>query len=218
MDTLNVLEKNVLFSGIGQDEIENLLKCLSPAIRRFERGAYILCNGDSTDSIGLLLEGSAHIIREDIWGRRNILAVKPAGSLFAEVYAASSLPLDVSIIAVERCTVMLIPIDKISAPCTKSCQRHSKMIENLLLSISTQSLQLNRKLMHMSCRTTREELMSYLSEQAHLAGSDSFEIPFNRQQLADFLAVDRSAMCAELSKMQQSGIISFTKNKFLIHR
>ena len=92
------------------------------------------------------------------------------------------------------------------------------MIENLLLSISTQSLQLNRKLMHMSCRTTREKLMSYLSEQAHLAGSDSFEIPFNRQQLADFLAVDRSAMCAELSKMQQSGIISFTKNKFLIHR
>ena len=217
MEDLSILKHTSLFSGLTQAEIRELLACLTPVVRRYARGDYILHAGDSASQLCLVLDGCAHVIREDIWGRRNILTAKPAGSLFAEIYAAAAQPLDVSVVAVEPCTVLFIAIDRISAPCSKSCSRHARIIENLLVSIASQSLQLSRKLMHMSCRTTREKLMSYLSEQAQLAGSNTFTIPFNRQQLADFLAVDRSAMCTELTKMQQSGIISFTKNEFIIH-
>ncbi|NLH00631.1 MAG: Crp/Fnr family transcriptional regulator [Clostridiales bacterium] len=213
----NIIKKSPLFSGVSDEELEIMLKCLSASIQDYSKGQFILRSGDNVSSVGMVLSGSVHIIKEDFWGNRNIISASAPGQLFAETYAfAHGAPLNVSAVAEEPSTVLFFDAHRILTVCSSACGFHTKLIRNLLSVFAEKNLILNEKLTHMTQRTTREKLLSYLSSEAVRHGSPSFEIPFNRQQLADYLSVDRSSMSNELCKMRDEGILSFKKNSFVL--
>ena len=154
-------------------------------------------------------------MKEDFWGNRNILAKLQPGELFAETYAiAAHQVLGVSVMTDEGATVLFFHMGEFLAPTAEPDRLSGQMLRNLLQVITQKNLQLNAKLTHLTQRTTREKLLSYLSEESLRQGRSEFDIPFNRQQLADYLGVDRSALSAELSKMQKEKLISYDRNHF----
>lgn len=140
------------------------------------------------------------------------------GEMFGEAYAAPDSGVMMNdVAAVENSTVLFFNVKKILTTCSTACRFHSLVIQNLFFAISEKNRKLMRKLLHMSKRSTREKLLSYLSEEAKRQNRATFLIPFNRQQLADFLSVDRSAMSSELGKMRDEGLLTFQKNRFTLH-
>lgn len=215
---LNVIQKSPLFSGISENELEPMLSCLSATKKSFKKNEFVLRSGDEIRAVGMVLSGSVLIVKEDFWGNRNIISSAKAGDIFAEVYACKpGAALGVSVIAEEATTVIFLDVRRILTTCTSACQFHARLIHNLLSSMAEKNLIINEKLTHMSQRTTREKLLSYLSAQAIRHGSPSFAISFNRQQLADYLSVDRSAMSNELCKMRDEGLLAFDKNSFTLY-
>ena len=165
--------------------------------------------------ITVLVEGNLHIRKDDYWGNRSILGQIAVGEMFGEAYVApESGALMNDVIAVEDSAVLFLDMKRIITTCSSACRFHAIVIQNLFFAISEKNRKLVQKLGHMSQRTTRDKLISYLSEEAKRQNSASFVIPFNRQQLADFLSVDRSAMSNELCKMRKDGLLEFNKNKF----
>jgi len=207
--------KTPLFRGILPEELHSLLACLAPTYREFPKNEIINRMGENALGIGLVLSGSVHIVEEDFWGNRTILAAMEAGELFGEAYAC--LPgerLLVSVVTAEKCSVMFLEVEKVLTTCSSACRFHAQLVHNLLVETARKNLMLTRKLSHMAKRSTRAKLLSYLSEQSIAQGSDSFTIPFSRQELADYLGVDRSAMSGELSKMRNDGILTYQRNQF----
>ena len=159
----------------------------------------------------------AVIFCNDIWGNTSILGNVAPGSVFAEVYACvPGQPMLVSVSAVEDTSVLFMNVGHVLATCTNSCPFHTRLVQNLLTICAHKSLRLSQRILHTTSKSIRGRLMSYFSECAKLSGSNSFLIPYNRQQLADYLNVDRSAMCNELSKMQKDGVIEYERNRILL--
>lgn len=215
---LSAIKTAPIFSGIGENEIELILHCLEAETKSFQKREYILRSGETVESAGLLISGSALIVQEDFWGNRNIMSHILPGQLFAETFACSpDAVLNVSVAAEETCTVMFINVKRIITACPSACAHHSRIIRNLLSELAGKNLKFNEKVTHMSQRTTRAKLKSYLSSEARRHNSAEFVIPFTRQQLADYLSVDRSGLSLELCKMRDEGIITFNKNHFILH-
>ena len=169
------------------------------------------------DSIGIVLSGSVLIIQEDIWGNWNILSKAGPGQTFAAVYAcAPGSRLNVSVIAETPVTVMFLNVKRILNVCPSACSHHSRVIRNLLSELAEKNLRFNEKLTHMGQRTTRAKIMSYLSAEAQRLGKYEFDIPFSRQQLADYLGVERSGLSLELGKMKKDGLLDYHKNHFVL--
>lgn len=214
-DFSNLLKRTALFNGIDEAEIESMLVCLGAKTETYEKGVYVLRVGDSPESVGILLSGSVLVVQEDYWGNRNIRARITAGQVFAEAFACvPGAVMDVSVFTDENSEVLWLNVGRVLHTCPTACAHHSRMIRNLLSDLAVNNLRTNEKLTHISRRTTREKLLSYLSAEAQRQGRSDFTIPFNRQQLADYLSVERSAMSAELSKMQKDGLLSVDKNSF----
>lgn len=214
---INLLKNTYMFNGINESEIEGMLKCLNARTMLYKKNEYILRNGETVNSIGMVLEGLALIEKEDIWGNRTIISEISPGSLYAESYAClCKLPAEISVIASDNTTVMLFDIRRILTTCSSSCGFHTKLIQNLLYTIAQKNVLLTKKMEYISKKTIKEKLLAYLSSEAMKAGSPTFNIPFNRQELADFLSVDRSALSSEISRLQKKGIISCKKNAFTI--
>lgn len=214
---LPVLKNSSIFMGITDAETAALTNCMQPVIRKYRKGEYIFRQGDSLESITILLEGSLHIQRDDYWGNCNIISIIEAGDMFGESYALTPTGITVNdAVAVENCTVAFFDTKKLLTSCSAACSFHNRVIQNLFFALSDKNIKLVQKLRHISQRSTREKLISYLSEQAGYAHSGSFCIPFNRQQLADYLSVDRSAMSAELCRMRDEGLLTFNKNSFTL--
>lgn len=214
---LELLKNTKLFHGIAETEIEALLSCLSAARQCYEKGELIFHRGEHITSVAMLLEGCIHIQKEDYWGNLSILSEISEGEIFGEVYAClGNDQILNNAVAVKQSIVLFLDINRILSTCPASCYFHGRLIQNLLSVIASKNKILTQKLEHMSQRTTREKLLSYLSEQSLRAGCSSFHIPFNRQQLADFLSVDRSAMSNELCKMRDEGILMFDRNHFIL--
>ena len=212
---LPLLKNSKLFQGIGEDELMSMLDCLSAVTQDYHKGEYVFCRGERVDSVALLMEGCIHIQKEDYWGNLSILSEIAEGEIFGEVYAClGSDELLHNAVAVKPSKVLFLNIKRILTMCPSACRFHGRLIRNLLTALAQKNKMLTRKMEHMSRRTTREKLLSYLSEQSQRAGSPVFDIPFNRQQLADFLSVDRSAMSAELCRMRDEGILSFERSHF----
>jgi len=212
----DVLAASGLFAGVEADDIQIMLGCLAPQIKSYKKDNFILSAGQRTDSLALVLEGSVYILQEDFWGNRNILsAISPAGA-FAESFAATARPLNVSALAATDATVMFLNLRRVLTTCSSACTHHRRIIENLLAKLAEKNHQLSEKLSHMSKRTTREKLLSYLSAEAARRGSNMFEIPFNRQQLADYLSVERSALSTELGKLKSEGLLDYHRSSFKI--
>lgn len=209
---LPIIEKSALFSGLERSEVEAMLGCLSVTRAHFAKDDFLLRWGDRAEALGLVLSGRALIIKEDFWGNRNILAQAGPGELFAEAYACTpGAALGVSVIAAEATEVIFMNAGRVLTSCGNACEFHARLIRNLVSALAGKNLQLNRKLSHLTQRSTRDKLLSYLSGQAQAAASPSFELPFDRQQLADYLSVDRSAMCSELGRMRDQGLLAYEK-------
>ena len=194
-----------------------LLSCLGAQIVHIPKGGYILRQGEKAHSFGVMLSGRGKIIRADLQGGHTLIAMIEPTELFAEAIACAAVEsLPFSVMACEACTVLMFRHSRIMKGCPKGCTCHSKLITSLLRLISLKNLFLNQKMEIVMRRTTREKLMSYLYAQSRHTGSKRFLIPYDRQGLADFLGVDRSAMSAELSKMKKEGLIDFRKNEFEI--
>jgi len=206
-----------LFRGLEEDDISSLLSCLNSVKRNYKKGEVILSEGSIIENIGIVLSGMAMISCNDIWGNTGILGSVAPGSVFAEVYACiPGQPLLITVSAAEPATVLFMNVGRVLTSCSNTCPFHARLARNLLTVCADKSLQLSRRMKHTTSKSIRGRLMSYFSECAKQFGSSSFIIPYNRQQLADYLGVDRSTMCNELSKMQRDGIIEYEKNRFLL--
>ena len=216
-ELFSVIRSAPLFSGISEAELAAMLSCLGAETKDFPKEAFVLRAGDTAESIGIVLSGSVLVIQEDIWGNRNILSKARPGQTFAAVYAcALGSRLNVSVIAETPVTVMFLNVKRILNVCPSACAHHNRVIRNLLGELAEKNLHFSEKLTHMGQRTTRAKIMSYLSSEAQRLGRYEFEIPFSRQQLADYLAVERSGLSLELGKMRSEGLLDFHKNHFVL--
>lgn len=216
-DFLPVIRSAQLFSGVSEDELTAMLSCLKAEKKDFPKEAFVLRSGDTADSIGLALAGTVLVIQEDIWGNHNILSKAGPGQTFAAAYAcAPGSVLNVSVIAETPVTALFLNVKRILNVCPSACAHHSRIIRNLLSELAEKNLRFNEKLTHMGQRTTRSKIMSYLSAEAQRLGKYEFDIPFSRQQLADYLAVERSGLSLELGKMRSEGLLDFHKSHFVL--
>ena len=216
-DFLPVIRSSQLFSGTSEEELTAMLSCLKAEKKDFPKEAFVLRAGDAADSIGLVLSGNILVIQEDIWGNRNILSKAGAGQTFAAAYAcAPGSVLNVSVMTETPVTAMFLNVRRILTVCPSACSHHSRIIRNLLGEMAEKNLRLSEKLTHMGQRSTRAKLMSYLSSEAQRLGKYEFDIPFSRQQLADYLAVERSGLSLELGKMKKDGVLDYHKSHFIL--
>lgn len=212
-----IIHSSTLFSGISEEELTAMLSCLGTKTGSFPKDTFLLRAGDTAESIGLVLSGSVLIVQEDIWGNRNILSRAGAGQTFAAAYAcAPGSLLNVSVLAETPVTAMFLNVKRVLNVCPSACAHHSRIIRNLLGELAEKNLRFGEKLTHMGQRTTRAKLMSYLSAEAQRLGTCEFDIPFSRQQLADYLAVERTGLSQELGKMRSEGLLDFHKSHFVL--
>ena len=216
---LEILKISPLFEGMSEQEILAILGCVQAGVREVPKGGYVFMAGECTADMGLVLSGAILVVQEDLWGRRSIISKCAPGDFFGEPYAAKpGAVLSVSASAAEDSRVLMLNVRRLLSSCTSACVHHQKLIRNLVSVLADKVLILSDKVTHTSRRSTREKLLSYLSSQAQRCGSTSFDIPYDRQQLADFLCVDRAAMSAELGRLTKEGILSTKRKHFELHR
>ena len=214
---IETLKRTQLFSGVSDTEISTMLYCLQAKSVIYKKGDYVFHEGEHIDKISVLAEGMLLVQRDDFWGNRSIVNVIRTGEMFGEAYVApESGSLLNDVIAEEDSVVIFFDVNRILTVCSTACRFHSMVVQNLFYAISEKNRKLVQKIGHMSKRSTRAKLLSYLSEEAKRHNSSYFTIPFTRQQLADFLCVDRSAMSNELCKMRDEGLLQFNKNEFIL--
>lgn len=210
-----LLQSCPLFDGIKSSDLSAMLGCLGAQTTSVKKGQFVFQEGDPAIFVGIVLTGSVHLIREDYYGNRSIMAHISPTQLFGESYAFSGAPtLPVSVIADEDSQIVLLDSRRIHSCCSNACEFHNQVIYNLLRLVANKNLVLHQKIQITSKRTTREKLMAYLLSQAKLSGSKTFTIPYDRQALADYLEVDRSGLSAEISKLRKENILECEKSTF----
>ena len=208
-------DKVPLFDGLENSEIMGLLTCMGARIKTVDKDYPLTMEGDPVSMVGVVTSGKLQIYKDDMCGALTIIAEVVPGEMFGEVFACAGVDkMPVSIYSAEKTTVMLIDFKKLLTTCSNSCPFHSKVIQNLLKIVSQKALTLNRRIEIISKRSIRDKLMCYLIMEYYRTNKTNFVIPFNRQQLADFLCVERSALSAEMSKMKKENIIDYNKNEF----
>ena len=210
-----LLQTNPLFHNIEPTDIPMVLTRLQAAVKSYPKEEYVKRTGDKLDFIALILAGKVHVLQDDYYGNRSITASISAGSLFAEAFACAGVPtLPVDIVAAGDCTIMYLNSSILFHACDGGCQFHHIIIQNLLGIVARKNITLNQKLKYTTRKTTGEKLLAYLNDQAKANHSNEFTIPFNRQELADYLGVERSAMSAELGKLVKLGILETQRSFF----
>jgi len=209
------IRSNPLFDGVTEDEFGQMYSCLSARTVRYSKDDVILLAGNTIDSVGLLISGSVRILKEDRNGNVSIMTELSRPDVFGEVFACAGVTESpVTIQATEDTEVFFIGFRKIITTCTSACPFHSRLVENMLKLVALKTLALNQKIELLSRRTTREKLLGFF--EMYSGGEKKFSIPFNREGLARYLCVDRSAMSNELCKMRDEGLIRFNKSSFEI--
>lgn len=216
---LEVLKRTDLFRGIAESELNPLLDCLSARAENYEKGSFIFLAGESIPRLGIVLSGSAEIVKENFYGGKTVLGTAKPSDLFGETFACMGLgAVGVSVIAQTRTEILFLDVKKVVGTCGNACAHHQRLILNLLKIIAEKNTALNNKIYYMSHRSIRERLEAYFEDMAEAAGSLKFVLPFNRSSLADYLCVDRSAMSRELGKMKKEGLIGIEKNTVTLAR
>ena len=211
----NKLKENIIFNGMTPDEIDQALNELCAMEKAYEKNSLILCAGDIMDSLGLVLSGSVTIESNDMWGTRTILSNVGEGGFFAETYALlENEPLLVDVRANENCRILFFKVGSLKKLKSNMNLWSFKLISNLLMISANKNLHLSGRSFHISPKTIRGRVMAYLNSVSLKKGSNEFDIPFDRQQLADYLNLDRSALSKELGKMKKDGLIEVSKNHF----
>ena len=215
MNFLPVLQKCPLFQGVDPSELPVLLECLGAKTLTAEKRQTVLREGEPARFLGVVLEGGVQILQEDYFGIRSILGMAGPGELFGESFAcagAESLP--VSVVAARDSVLLLVDSRRVLSPCEKACGFHRSILSNLMQVMARKNLAFHQKIQITSRRTTREKLLAYLTQQSQLRGQRRFTIPFRRQELADFLHVDRSGLSVEISKLKAEGMIDCYRSTF----
>lgn len=214
----NILKKMELFQNIHEDDIPGMLKCLDCKIKTYHKDEFIFLAGESTPAVGILLAGKAQVIKENIHGDRLIIRKLSAGDMFGESYASMAVKvMPVSVYTLEETQVLLFDLKKIILTCKSACVFHQTLIMNLMKIIARKNAVLSEQMFYLSHKTIRSRMEAYLLDQADKHGSYTFSIPFKRNELAEYLCMDRSAMLRELGKMKEEGILSYNKNTFQIN-
>ena len=211
---LNILQNCPLFADVASDDLDAVLNCLQARIIRVSRGQTVFQEGEPAENVGIVLSGWVQMVRDDYFGNRSIIGHAEPSQLFGEAFACAGTEMLVSVVAPADGEIMLADCRKVLTLCKNSCTFHNQIIYNLLQIVARKNLLLSQKLEILSRRSTREKLMQYLLQEAKNAGSDEFSIPYDRQGLADFLGVERSALSAEISRMRADGLIECRKNWF----
>lgn len=215
----DILDTCPLFFQVGRENYGKMLRCFGARCITIKKGNPIFHEGAPVRFVGVVLTGAVQTVQEDYLGNRSILSMAGPGQLFAEGFACAGVDaLPVNIVAAMDSKVMLIDCSHIMTLCHHVCTFHNQMIRNMLSSVAKSNLQLNQKIEILSKRTTREKVMAYLLSEASIQGSNSFAIPYDRQELADFLGVERSAMSAVISKLRNDGYIRVNRRHFEIIR
>ncbi|MBQ3647601.1 MAG: Crp/Fnr family transcriptional regulator [Spirochaetia bacterium] len=208
-----------LFSNIDSTHLQAMLVCLGAREKTFRKGSVIFACGEKAETLGIVLSGKVQMIRIDYYGNRSIVAEMGNAQIFGEVFACSDIDtLPVDFLASEESSVLLINARRITKTCSHACAFHRQIIFNLLKLVATKSLLFGQKIDIVSRRTTREKLLAYLGTVARQTGKKSFTIPYSRQELADYLDVERSGLSAEIGKMCRENIIKCHRSEFtLLH-
>jgi CRP-like cAMP-binding protein len=210
-----LLTRSALFEGIDGPELEKLLDCIPARQKKIEKSGFVFMAGAEPEWMGIPLSGALLIVQDDFWGNRSIIARIEAGEIFGEAFVLGEIKkVPLSVMAAEKSEVLLLDGRRLVTVCSSLCPRHARLIKNMIRILALKNSMLVKKMEHLTRRGTRGKLLSYLSAEARLAKSGVFTIPFNRQELADYLSVDRSAMSAELCRMRDQGLIRFRKNHF----
>ncbi len=210
-----ILQACPLFSGISKDDLLQMLTCLGATYVRFDKRFDVFSEGAPVKHIGILLSGAAQMSQIDYCGNRIILGNVQAGEVFAEAFACADISaMPITITATEPCEVLFIASSHILHTCENACAFHRQLIFNLMKELATKTILLHKRVEITSKRTTREKLLAYLMLCAKEAGSDSFDIPFDRQELADYLEVDRSGLSTEIGKLRDEGVLESRKKHF----
>lgn len=212
---IQLLRSSRLFNAIEEDDIEKMLCCLTSVRKEYNKDEFIMHQGESISSMGIVLEGTVLVIQEDIWGNRNIVSRLIPAETFGAAYAlAPSSILNVSVLSESPSSILFLDMKRMLNLCSNVCEYHSRLVKNLIGELAEKNLSFSEKLRHITQRSTREKLLSYLSSEAQKKGKYEFDIPFSRQQLADYLGVDRSGLSSEMSEMQKEGLIEYHRSHF----
>ena len=214
---LTILKKCALFYGIDDGSLLKMLSCLGARVVKYEKGNTVFAEGSTANYIGIVLSGEVQLEQIDTDGNRNILSSIGPCEIFDEAFACAGVEsLPISAIAEQASEIMLLNSKHILHTCHNSCGFHHTLIYNLMKNLALKVLEFHDRIEITSRRTTREKLLAYLNLQAKNAGSESFTIPFDRQELADYLGIDRSGLSAEIGKLKKEGIIENTKSRFVL--
>lgn len=214
---LEILKKMDLFSEISEGDVEAILNCLGAAEKAYRKDDIVWFAGDHNDRVGILLEGQLNLIKEDILGNRNIIAKLAPPALFGEVAVCAQMqetPLTVQ--AASPVQVLFIQIDKLVNTCTNACVFHNRLVKNLLRVIARNSLKLNEKIDYLQQKTIRNKIALYLLNQIAKQGSAEIFLEYNRDELADYLGVNRSALSRELTHLKEEGLVEYRRNRFRV--
>jgi len=214
---MDVLKNCPLFVGVEEDRLLQMLTCLGAKVESFDKKYTVFSEGNPAKYIGIVLSGSVQIVQMDYYGNRSILGSAGVSEIFAEAFAcAQAEAIPVTVIASEPSQIMFIDCAHILYTCAKGCEFHKKLIFNLMRNLAVKNIGYHQKIDITSKRTTRDKLMTYLMYCAKREGGNSFSIPYDRQELADYLEVDRSGLSAEIGKLKKEGILENTKNHFVL--
>lgn len=204
-------------SSIFFDELDlgTMRNCLDARRKVYSTGEHLFHEGERADHFGLVLSGAVNVVRYSRNGREKVLSHLTPGEVFGTSFIlGGESQYFASVVATEPTTVLLLRGDKVLHPCSNRCPAHIQLLTHLLETIAHRNTLLARKIDCLTQRTTAEKLLSYLVQQSEDAGSAEFEIPFTRQQLADYLNVDRAALSTEIGKLVRTGRIETTRNRF----
>ncbi|MCI5596402.1 MAG: Crp/Fnr family transcriptional regulator [Lachnospiraceae bacterium] len=216
-DFFEILSQCPLFNGMEQSDLNSMIACLNGKTMDVPKGNPVFLEGTPARFAGVVLSGAVQVVREDYYGNRSIMAILQPGELFAEVFSFAGLEtMPVSVIASKDSTVFLLDCRRVLTSSTNSCPFHNILLKNLLQEMAQKNLALSQKIRYMSQKSTKEKLMAFLLDQAKQHKSTEFVIPYDRQALADYLGVERSAMSAEISKLKKSGQIDTKGSWFRI--
>lgn len=214
-EILSELQSSELFRNLTHQQLKSVLHCLNANIATYSAGSIIWHIEQTIHTVGLVISGKLSLETYDLWGNKSLVSWVQPGQLFGEAYALSpDTPLSFNVTAHEKSKVLFADINKLLGGCSKHCACHLIILQNLLLTTAGKNRELNQKVNHISRRSIRDKLLSFLSDQSRLQKSSSVILPFNRQELADYLSVDRSALSRELHHMKQDGLLEYTRNVF----
>ncbi len=212
---LDTLLKCSLFKNISKQELLSLLPCLNATLQSFDEHQLIFNQGNVLNYVYIVIEGEIEIAKTNFAGQKNIISLLNCSQLFGEGVVSTTKRLSpVSATALSKAKLLLIPYERITIGCKNGCSFHFSLIHNMMNLLAEKNYHLNNKMDIILLKSMREKLLSYLTFEAQRTNSKSFTLPFNRNQLADYLNVSRPSMCRELARMKEEGLIDYYQNSF----